>query len=107
MGRNDIAPFFFNPKVRPPGVEEHVWVKQLAEIIEKVYLLGPGANDVFMESSHLATFKEMQDKVVNQKKKARELLWWASVKRTLKRHQLSRDWARWSTAARATTCQTY
>ncbi len=83
VGRNDIAPFFFNPKVRPPGVEEHVWVKQLAEIIEKVYLLGPGANDVFMESSHLATFKEMQDKVVNQKKKARELLWWASVKRTL------------------------
>jgi len=83
VGRNDIAPFFFNPKVRPPGVEEHVWIKQLAEIIEKVYLLGPGANDVFMESSHLATFKEMQDKVVNQKKKARELLWWASVKRTL------------------------
>ena len=42
VGRNDIAPFLFNPKVRPPGVEEHVWIKQLAEIIEKVYLLGPG-----------------------------------------------------------------
>ena len=83
VGRNDIAPFLFNPKVRPPGVEEHVWIKQLAEIIEKVYLLGPGANDVFMESSHLPTFKDMHDQVLNQKKKARELLWWASVKRTL------------------------
>ena len=83
VGRNDIVPFLFNPKVRPPGVEEHVWIKQLAEIIEKVYLLGPGANDVFMESSHLPTFKDMHDQVLNQKKKARELLWWASVKRTL------------------------
>ena len=83
VGRNDIAPFFFNPKVKPPGVEEHVWTKQLAEIIEKVYLLGPGANDVFMESSHLPTFKDMHDQVLKQKKKARELLWWASVKRTL------------------------
>lgn len=83
VGRNDIAPFFFNPKVKPPGVEEHVWTKQLAEIIEKVYLLGPGANDVFMESSHLPTFRDMHDQVLKQKKKARELLWWASVKRTL------------------------
>ena len=83
VGRNDVAPFLFNPKNKPPGVEEHVWIKQLAEIIEKVYLLGPGANDVFMESSHHGTFQEMKDSVVRQKKKARELLWWASVKRTL------------------------
>ncbi|KMY65609.1 hypothetical protein AAU61_21350 [Desulfocarbo indianensis] len=83
VGRNDVVPFFFNPKLRPPGVEEHVWIKQLAEIIEKVYLLGPGANDVFMESAHFDTFGEMKDRVVKQKKKARELLWWASVKRTL------------------------
>ena len=83
VGRNDVSPFYFNPKIRPPGVEEHVWTKQLAQIIEKVYLLGPGANDVFMESADLPTFKEMQDKVLKQRKRARELLWWASVKRTL------------------------
>lgn len=83
VGRNDVAPFFFNPKVKPPGVEEHVWVKQLAEIIEKVYLLGPGANDVFMESAGHQTFKAMQAVVLKQRKRARELLWWASVKRTL------------------------
>ena len=83
VGRNEVAPFYFNPKVKPPGVEEHVWTKQLAQIIEKVYLLGPGANDVFMESSHLDTFADMKEAVLNQKKKARELLWWASVKRTL------------------------
>ena len=83
VGRNEVAPFLFNPKNRPPGVEEHVWNKQLAEIIEKVYLLGPGAHDVFMESTHHSTFAQMKDAVVNQRKKARELLWWASVKRTL------------------------
>jgi hypothetical protein len=82
-GRNNVVPFFFNPKNAPEGVEEYVWVKQLAQIIEKVYLLGPGANDVFMESAGMGTFKEMHHKVLNQKKKARELLWWASVKRTL------------------------
>jgi DNA-binding PadR family transcriptional regulator len=83
VGRNDVAPFFFNPKNGPPGVEEHIWRKHLAEIINKVYLLGPGANDVFMEASEEKTFREMQEKVLSQNKKARELLWWASVKRTL------------------------
>ena len=83
VGRNDVVPFYFNPKQKPPGVEEYVWIKQLAEIIEKVYLLGPGANDVFMESAGMDTFKEMQERVLRQKKRARELLWWASVKRTL------------------------
>jgi hypothetical protein len=83
VGRNDVVPFYFNPKQRPAGMEEYVWIKQLSQIIEKVYLLGPGANDVFMESAGMGTFKEMQDNVLKQKKKARELLWWASVKRTL------------------------
>ncbi len=83
VGRNDVAPFFFNPKNGPPGVEDHIWRKHLAEIINKVYLLGPGANDVFMEASEEKTFREMQEKVLHQNKKARELLWWASVKRTL------------------------
>jgi archaellum biogenesis ATPase FlaH len=83
VGRNDVVPFRFNPKRGPSGVEEHVWIKQLAQIIEKVYLLGPGANDVFMESAGMNTFKEMREKVLKQKKRARELLWWASVKRTL------------------------
>jgi len=83
VGRNDVVPFYFNPKQRPQGMEEYVWIKQLSEIIEKVYLLGPGANDVFMESAGMDTFKEMRERVLRQKKRARELLWWASVKRTL------------------------
>jgi len=83
VGRNDVVPFYFNPKQRPQGVEEYVWIKQLSEIIEKIYLLGPGANDVFMESAGVDTFREMRERVLRQKKRARELLWWASVKRTL------------------------
>jgi hypothetical protein len=83
VGRNDVVPFYFNPKQGPQGVEDYVWIKQLSQIIEKVYILGPGANDVFMESAGENTFKEMQEKVLRQRKRARELLWWASVKRTL------------------------
>ena len=83
VGRNEVAPFYFNPKIGPEGVPEYIWTKQLAQIIEKVYLLGPGANDVFMESADLGTFGQMQSKVLKQRKRARELLWWASVKRTL------------------------
>jgi hypothetical protein len=83
VGRSAVVPFQFNPKCGPAGIEDHVWIKQLSQIIEKVYLLGPGANDVFMESAGMDTFREMHEKVVKQKKKARELLWWASVKRTL------------------------
>jgi len=82
-GRSDVVPFYFNPKQTPEQVNEHVWIKQLAQLIEKVYLLGPGANDVFMESAGFNTFGEMKTRVLKQKKRARELLWWASVKRTL------------------------
>ncbi len=83
VGRNDVAPFYFNPKQAPRGIEEYVWIKQLMQLIEKVYFLGFGANDIFMENANVETFKEMQDKILSQKKKARELLWWASAKRTL------------------------
>ena len=83
VGRNDVVPFFFNPKQSPEGIEDYVWTKQLSAIIEKVYFLGLGAADVLMESSEYKTFQEMHQKVLKQKKRARELLWWASVKRTL------------------------
>jgi hypothetical protein len=83
VGRNDVVPFFFNPKQAPEGIEEYVWTKQLSALIEKVYFLGLGAADVLMESSGYKTFQEMHQKVLKQRKKARELLWWASVKRTL------------------------
>jgi hypothetical protein len=83
VGRNDVVPFFFNPKQAPEGIEEYVWTKQLSALIEKVYFLGLGAADVLMESSGYKTFQEMHQNVLKQRKKARELLWWASVKRTL------------------------
>lgn len=79
----DIAPFRFNPKVKPPGVDAHVWMKHLIEIISHAYLLGPGAEDVIRENMHAPTFQEMQEKLNKQQKRARELLWWASAKRTL------------------------
>lgn len=83
VGRNKVAPFYFNPKNAPPGIEPHIWVKQLHEIIEKVYLLGPGAGDSLMELAHAPTFKDMHDTIKKLRKRGREMLWWASAKRTL------------------------
>jgi len=82
VGR-DISPFYFNPKNRPPGVEPHVWNKKLCSIIEKAYFLGYGAMDVIMESFDARTFKEMEGYLKKQRKKARELLWFMSARRSL------------------------
>ena len=82
VGRN-VSPFRFNPKDKPPGVDDHVWLKKLMEIISHAYLLGPGAMDVIQENMRHETFSEMQETLNRQKKRARELLWWASAKRTL------------------------
>jgi hypothetical protein len=82
VGRK-TSPFQFNPKEKPPGVDENVWLKKLQEIISHAYLLGPGAEDVMMENRHYPTFGEMQEHLNKQRKKARELLWWSSAKRTL------------------------
>ena len=82
VGRN-ISPFYFNPKRRPPGVEQHVWDKKLCSIIEKAYFLGYGAMDVIMEGFEANTFKEVEDYLKKQRKRARELLWYMSARRSL------------------------
>ena len=82
VGR-EISPFYFNPKNSPPGVEEHVWKKKLCSIIEKAYFLGYGAMDIIMDSFDAKTFKEMEDYLKTQKKRARELLWYMSARRSL------------------------
>ncbi len=82
VGR-DISPFYFNPKNKPPGVEPHVWNKKLCNVIEKAYYLGYGAMDVIMEAFGSKTFKEMEGYLKKQRKRARELLWYMSAKRTL------------------------
>jgi hypothetical protein len=82
VGRR-VSPFHFNPKIKPPAVDEHVWTKHLLDIITHAYLLGPGAEDVLRENMQFETFGEMQEHLLKQRKRARELLWWASAKRTL------------------------
>ena len=82
VGR-DVSPFRFNPKIPPPGVEPHIWSKKLIEIIEKAYLLGPGASDVLMDAMTLPTFAEMKRYIDKQNRRGREMLWHSSAKRTL------------------------
>ena len=82
VGR-DVSPFYFNPKVSPPGVEEHVWNKKLCNIIEKAYYLGYGAMDIILDSFDAKTFKEMEEHLKKLRKRARELLWYMSARRSL------------------------
>ena len=82
VGR-DVSPFRFNPKIAPPGVEQHIWAKKLIEIIEKAYLLGPGASDVLIDAMAFKTFAEMKRYVDKQNRRGREMLWLSSAKRTL------------------------
>ncbi len=82
VGR-EVSPFRFNPKIPPPGVEPHIWNKKLIEIIEKAYLLGPGASDVLMDAMSLPTFADMKRYIDKQNRRGREMLWLSSAKRTL------------------------
>ncbi len=82
VGR-EVSPFRFNPKIPPPGVESHIWSKKLMEIIEKAYLLGPGASDVLMDAMSLPDFAEMKRYIDKQNRRGREMLWLSSAKRTL------------------------
>ena len=82
VGR-DVSPFRFNPKIAPPGIESHIWAKKLIEIIEKAYLLGPGASDVLIDAMSFPTFAEMKRYVDKQHRRGREMLWHSSAKRTL------------------------
>ncbi len=82
VGR-EVSPFRFNPKIPPPGVESHIWSKKLMEIIEKAYLLGPGASDVLMDAMSLPTFADMKRYIDKQNRRGREMLWLSSAKRTL------------------------
>ena len=82
VGR-ELSPFRFNPKIPPPGVESHIWTKKLIEIIEKAYLLGPGASDVLIDAMSFPTFAEMKRYVDKQHRRGREMLWHSSAKRTL------------------------
>ncbi len=82
VGR-EVSPFRFNPKIPPPGVESPIWSKKLMEIIEKAYLLGPGASDVLMDAMSLPDFAEMKRYIDKQNRRGREMLWLSSAKRTL------------------------
>ena len=78
-----VSPFYFNPKNGPRDVETPVWQKKLMEIIEKAYLLGPGAADVLMDAMEFPTFQEMKKYVDKQRRRGREMLWQMSSRRTL------------------------
>jgi len=49
VGR-DLAPFFFNPLIPPPGTQPTVWLKKLIEIMCHAYFLGEGVTVLLMRA---------------------------------------------------------
>lgn len=82
VGR-EIVPFHFNPKIPPKNCDKEAYQKKLCEVVEWAYFLGFGVHDVMMEAYDKGNFEEMRDWLLKQHKRGREMLWWASTKRTL------------------------
>lgn len=82
VGR-DVSPFRFNPKSEPKNCDAEAYQKKLCEIIEWAYFLGLGAHDIIMEAYDKGDFRQMGEWLEKQHKRGREMLWWASGKRTL------------------------
>lgn len=45
-----LAPFPFNPFLAPPGLEQHVYVNHLIDVIAEAYTLGDGARSVLQKA---------------------------------------------------------
>lgn len=82
VGR-EVLPFHFNPKNGPKNTDKEAYQKKLCEIIEWAYFVGLGVHDVMMEAYDKGNFDQMREWLMKQNKRGREMLWWASGKRTL------------------------
>jgi len=58
VGRN-VAPFYFNPLIPPPGTQPTVWLKKLIEVMCHAYFLGEGVTVLLMRA--IAAAMEVPD----------------------------------------------
>ena len=97
VGRN-VAPFYFNPLIPPPGTQPTVWLKKLIEVMCHAYFLGEGVTVLLMRAmDHLyrqagvygrsprgyPTMAAVRDFLLAYKAKGREASWMESALRAV------------------------
>lgn len=97
LGRN-VAPFYFNPLIPPPGTDPKTWLKQLIEVIAHSYALGNGVLFLLQETLDVVyneagaydgavdqwpTFRHILEKARERNARGRESAWLSSTLRAL------------------------
>lgn len=86
-----LNPFPFNPLLPPPGMERHLYVQQLLDILGSAYTLGDGAKSLLLQAiesaaaaSEAATFADVLKALEGQDVHGRAHGWHASAVRALR-----------------------
>ncbi|MBK8099826.1 MAG: ATP-binding protein [Planctomycetes bacterium] len=86
-----INPFPFNPLIPPPGMERHLYIQQLLDILGSAYTLGDGAKSLLLQAiesaaraTESATFADVLKALEGQDVHGRAHGWHASAVRALR-----------------------
>ena len=85
VGR-DVSPFYLNPLVPPPGVDNITWYKQFIQCISHAYFLGHGCEVILQDVTgrDTATLIDVLKRLQTYPAKWRKLQWLQSTERAIK-----------------------
>ncbi|MFC1716293.1 ATP-binding protein, partial [Candidatus Poribacteria bacterium] len=85
VGR-DVSPFYFNPLIPPPGVDDITWYKQFIQCISHAYFLGHGCEVILQDviSRQTETLIDILNRLQTYPAKWRKLQWLQSTERAIK-----------------------
>ncbi len=85
-----LAPMQFNPFIPPPGIEPHIYVNQLIDVLSAAYTLGEGAKSVVQraistcyQAKNWPTPQDVLSAVEAQEARNRAVGWQVSARRAL------------------------
>ncbi len=85
VGR-DVSPFYLNPLIPPPGVDNIMWYKQFIQCISHAYFLGHGCEIILQDviGKDTVTLIDVLRKLQTYPAKWRKLQWLQSTERAIK-----------------------
>ncbi len=85
VGR-DVSPFYMNPLIPPPGVDNITWYKQFIQCISHAYFLGHGCENIMQDviGKDTPTLIDVLRKLQTYPAKWRKLQWLQSTERAIK-----------------------
>ena len=85
VGR-DVSPFYLNPLIPPPGVDNITWYKQFIQCISHAYFLGHGCEIILQDviGKDTVTLIDILRKLQTYPAKWRKLQWLQSTERAVK-----------------------